>query len=155
MATVYTYSSNINDDFIKCIHENDSWQEAVNGAADAEEKTFEFARMIADDATAIKFIQHHRVIFFDDEGNGDAMGVEVPKTDEPTMYRLYVGTIGNDLMLTNESDDCNSLVDRFRYALDMAHGITALIDKEQADECKNNFRGVIISTTDRNFIKIL
>lgn len=154
-TTVYTYSANTDDDSIRFICESNGWQEAVEAAIDAEEKTFEVAQMLHSKDVAIDFIQHHRVIFFDSNGNGDALGVDVPKIDKPTKYRLYVGMIGEDFVFADESDNYESLVSRFENALDKTHALMSFVFGDSADDYKENVRGVIISTTDRNFIEIL
>lgn len=154
-TTVYTYSTNTHDDSIRFVCESDGWQKAVEAAADAEENTFELAQMLHSEDIAIDFIQHHRVIFFDSNGNGDALGVDVPKVDKPTKYRLYIGMIGEDFVFADESESCESLVSRFEKAMDKTHALMSIIAGDFADDCKKNVRGVIISTTDRNFIEIL
>lgn len=45
-TTVYTYSANTDDDSIRFICESNGWQEAVEAAIDAREKTFEVAQML-------------------------------------------------------------------------------------------------------------
>lgn len=154
-TTVYTYSANTDDDCIRFVVENNCWQDAVEESANAEENIFELAQMLHGEDVAIDFIQHHRVIFFDNNGNGDALGVEVPKINEPTEYRLYVGRIGEDFRLVDKNESCETLVSRFKRAMDKTHAIMSIIAGDFADDCKNDIRGVIISTTDRNFIKIL
>lgn len=154
-TTVYTYSANTDSDFIRLASEYDSWKDAVEDAAEAEENCFELAKMLHSEEVGIDFLQHHRVIFFDDDGHGDALGINVPKIDEPTKYRLYIGMLGDDLFFADESEDYKLMANRFENAVDKAHKIMSIIDESMSNECKNNFRGVIISTTDRNFIKIL
>lgn len=155
-TTVYTYSANTDDDSIRFICESNGWQEAVEAAIDAEEKTFEFATMLHSEEVGIDFLQHHRVIFLDDSGHGDALGINVPKiVDEPTKYRLYVGMLGEDFVFADESESYELLVSRFEKAMGKTNALMSIIAGDFADDCQKNVRGIIISTTDRNFIEIL
>lgn len=154
-TTVYTYSAMTYNDVIKCVCANDNWNDAVDKAAESEEKVAQLAQLMSDEDTLLYFLQTHRIIFMDDNGDGDALGVNVPEIDEPDMYRLYTGFIGNDLVLSDESEDCDSLVEKFNFAVHKAHSVMAMLDKDEADRCASEYRGIIIKTNDRNFIRIL
>ena len=156
MATVYTYSAMTDHDSFKCLCSNDNWGDATDKAAASEEKIMQLAQLMYDDGVMIDYLQSHRVIFMDDNGDWDALCcTDVPQTDEPDVYRLYTGFIGSDLMFADESNDCDSLIEKYNFALRNAYKIMALIDEDEADRCASEFRGIIIKTNDRDFAHVL
>lgn len=154
--SVYTYSCITDHDYITCCAKSDTMEKAYEFAVKAAKDTEKITRAFFGDDAAVDFVSNHRVFFVGENGDNGILGANVHKTDEPTMYSLYVGVIGEDLILVDESEDYDFLVDNFHKTMDKTCVLMSLIsDEDEIEYCKNNMLGIITKSNDRNFIHFI
>lgn len=151
--SIYTYSCLINEDTARCCNSYDTIEEAYEDAIESAKRTEETGRMFFGDEATSYFVRSHRVLFIGENGERGVLGAKIPKTDEPTMYYLYVGMIGDNLILAGESEDCEELVDKYHELIRKTDLIMSFFDEEAFEKCKEKTLGIIVNSNDRNFMK--
>lgn len=152
--SVYTYSCLTNDDTARCCDSHNTIEKAYEAAVESAKNTEETGRKFFGDEATDYFVANHRVFFVGENGERGVLGAKIPKTDESTMYYLYVGMIGDNLILADESENCEELVDKYHELIHKTNSIMSILIGEEAfEKYKGNTIGIIVNSNDRNFMK--